>query len=332
MDNKDRIKWIDTAKGIGILLVIIGHTVEDYTIPEFLTRGLIYSFHMPLFFILSGITFRQPENYKYFWNNTRKSFKRLITPVLIVFSIQSIIGLNRITSQDIGLVDYVVNRIRTLIYSSGVAIHSINVEALGMTWFLVALFLSKLLYSLIGLIIKNKYMKLLTIIICNLIGVIISEHYYLPLVLDLVLVIQLYLDIGVRLQKVDMKHNSILQCTICVLLWLFIWFLSASFTLNYTEMASRRYILFLLNYIIEYCGTLFVCYLCICIDRFRITKVLNYLGRNSMTLFCVHSIEESIIQIWNISDIWYINIIIRLIFDLCVFAILMRLRDKYSKL
>ena len=156
MDNKDRIKWIDTAKGIGILLVIIGHTVKDYTDQEFLIRGLISSFHMPLFFILSGITFGQAENYKHLWYNTRKSFKRLIIPVLIVFSIQSIVGLN---SQYSDLGNYIVDRFKTLIYSSGADIDSIDVKALRMTWFLVALFLSKFLYNLVGLIIKNKYIK-----------------------------------------------------------------------------------------------------------------------------------------------------------------------------
>ena len=37
---------IDTMKGIGILLVVFGHTFHE--------SQAIYSFHMPLFFILSG--------------------------------------------------------------------------------------------------------------------------------------------------------------------------------------------------------------------------------------------------------------------------------------
>ncbi|HON53348.1 MAG TPA: acyltransferase family protein [Bacteroidales bacterium] len=56
-----RINWIDYAKVIGIYLVVLGHL----PIPE---QGsvYIYSFHMPLFFFISGflsktnnITFRQ---------------------------------------------------------------------------------------------------------------------------------------------------------------------------------------------------------------------------------------------------------------------------------
>ena len=56
----ERLQWIDTAKGIGIFLVVLGHAIRPgmIAIPwcDFLFR-LIYAFHMPLFFLLSGYTF-----------------------------------------------------------------------------------------------------------------------------------------------------------------------------------------------------------------------------------------------------------------------------------
>ncbi|MFT3966394.1 MAG: acyltransferase family protein [Sphingobium sp.] len=45
-----RIEWVDAAKGVGILLVIVGHVWWQ---PGPAHR-IIYAFHMPLFFILSG--------------------------------------------------------------------------------------------------------------------------------------------------------------------------------------------------------------------------------------------------------------------------------------
>ena len=48
----NRIEWIDSAKGLGIILVVLGHT---WDIPNWLYCG-IYAFHMPLFFMLSGLT------------------------------------------------------------------------------------------------------------------------------------------------------------------------------------------------------------------------------------------------------------------------------------
>lgn len=52
---KPRTQWVDMAKGIAILLVVIGH-FWDPTGPEAsLLLSVIYSFHMPLFIALAGI-------------------------------------------------------------------------------------------------------------------------------------------------------------------------------------------------------------------------------------------------------------------------------------
>ena len=53
MKGTDRIEWIDIAKGFGILLVILGHTIA-YDCSHIVYNS-IYSFHMPLFFFLSGV-------------------------------------------------------------------------------------------------------------------------------------------------------------------------------------------------------------------------------------------------------------------------------------
>jgi fucose 4-O-acetylase-like acetyltransferase len=58
-----RIAWVDSAKGLGIILVIVGHverglvssqTIQNTQAVRFLDAW-IYSFHMPLFFFLSGL-------------------------------------------------------------------------------------------------------------------------------------------------------------------------------------------------------------------------------------------------------------------------------------
>ncbi len=49
-----RIDWIDAARGIGILLVALGHTWGL----DPAAKKIVYAFHMPLFFFLSGLVFR----------------------------------------------------------------------------------------------------------------------------------------------------------------------------------------------------------------------------------------------------------------------------------
>lgn len=63
--EESRHDWIDVAKGIGILLVVYGHVARGVFSanlgmdPDFfiVVDRFIYSFHMPLFFFLSGIFF-----------------------------------------------------------------------------------------------------------------------------------------------------------------------------------------------------------------------------------------------------------------------------------
>lgn len=51
---KNRIEWVDCAKGLAIILVVYGHALTYYS-PNFDSIvHVVYSFHMPLFFVLTG--------------------------------------------------------------------------------------------------------------------------------------------------------------------------------------------------------------------------------------------------------------------------------------
>lgn len=56
-----RVEWIDFAKYIAIVLVIMGHVLSWYHPRYKAVYVAIYSMHMPFFFILSGLTFRVNE-------------------------------------------------------------------------------------------------------------------------------------------------------------------------------------------------------------------------------------------------------------------------------
>lgn len=70
MNKTTYLPWLDTAKGIGIILVIIGHSM-------FPMHTLIDSFHMPLFFVLSGLTFSAKSTFRSF---VAKKAKRILFP------------------------------------------------------------------------------------------------------------------------------------------------------------------------------------------------------------------------------------------------------------
>ncbi|WP_327753585.1 acyltransferase family protein [Sphingobium sp. SJ10-10] len=51
-----RLEWIDVARGIGIVAVVVGHVWTRGAL-----RDAMYSFHMPLFFLLSGLLSRPQQ-------------------------------------------------------------------------------------------------------------------------------------------------------------------------------------------------------------------------------------------------------------------------------
>ncbi len=61
VQTAERVAWVDCAKGIGIILVVVGHVLRGLNKTSAAVPGCaaidswIYAFHMPLFFFLSGL-------------------------------------------------------------------------------------------------------------------------------------------------------------------------------------------------------------------------------------------------------------------------------------
>ena len=76
-----RSEYIDIAKGLGILAVIWGHIIVGHW-----TGKLVYSFHMPLFFFISGMLFVK-EKYPKFGPFVIVRARRLLVPYICYFVI-----------------------------------------------------------------------------------------------------------------------------------------------------------------------------------------------------------------------------------------------------
>lgn len=86
METQNRNVTWDIVKGIAIVLMIIGHAeLQDDNV----VKRLIYSFHMPLFFIASGYFFslKSPQLLLV------KDIKHLLRPLLYMFIICTLYGI-----------------------------------------------------------------------------------------------------------------------------------------------------------------------------------------------------------------------------------------------
>lgn len=94
---KTRLTYIDTAKGLGILLVVYGHVLRGLmsagiTSPTgwaATSDTVLYAFHMPLFFLLSGVFFRA-EKYDHWWAGIKERLLDFVPVYLIWNLLQSL--------------------------------------------------------------------------------------------------------------------------------------------------------------------------------------------------------------------------------------------------
>ncbi len=83
---KERILYIDIAKAICIILVVVGHYVPSGSPEWWITlNDIIYKFHVPLFMFASGFVYiaTKKENQQY-WYFIMKKIKRLMVPYFVV--------------------------------------------------------------------------------------------------------------------------------------------------------------------------------------------------------------------------------------------------------
>ncbi|MDR0824099.1 MAG: acyltransferase family protein [Prevotella sp.] len=78
--EKERIEWIDIAKGIGIGCVVMGHIFS----PQMLANKIIFLFHIPLFFYISGFLYKKASRNGAY---TVKKLRNLIVPYFSVFAL-----------------------------------------------------------------------------------------------------------------------------------------------------------------------------------------------------------------------------------------------------
>ncbi len=138
-ENRIHIEWIDICKGIGIALVVLGHCLPFSTIQK-----MLYSFHLPVFFIIAGMLYQKNSSSccARFSTIARKAFKRLIIPYfslaafnLVIFSILHKLEISEILHYIIGI-----------LYSIGGSEWMPNCAPL---WFLTCMFWIRILESMI---------------------------------------------------------------------------------------------------------------------------------------------------------------------------------------
>lgn len=280
--NRQRLDYIDVAKGIGIILVVLSHIINQDSI----INAIIYSFHVPLFFILSGLFINPKQSFTtYFIKNVKRLLFPFVLFFLVGFGITYLVP--RLAKTEI------TDVIRQLVYAKPTEIN------VGPIWFLACLFDVSLLFYFYYKFILTKNNTIMTILSLGILGVV---AYYLPLLeekmgvllpfkLDVAFMALFFYVLGWLLKDVLLRIESfksiVFKVIICAILIAFVTS-STYFVLGLTNLSGGMYGSNLYMYLFTaFCGSLLV----IIVSTFlKNIKVLTFLGKNSLVIFSLHTI------------------------------------------
>lgn len=273
-----RKNWIDWAKAIGILLVVMGHS--EYSNP--LVVQMIFMIHMPLFFVVSGYLFKPNKSFR---EITISSWKTLIVPFFLFNLIVAVYQ----------LIPYILTFIKTGNIDWNAAIFQQILELpkgialtmfVGPSWFLLALVWCRYLTYLIHT--KNlKFTIAIIWIILFTIRIQTGVKYWFAI--DCGLAGFIWFEIGYLLKKYSNKLPEITPPY-----WILI--ISATAVLCYLGLKYNgqcNYILAKTKGIVGIlstgCGLISFFGICKLLD-YKESKLIKNISKASILIMCMHMV------------------------------------------
>ncbi|MBR6459039.1 MAG: acyltransferase family protein [Actinomycetaceae bacterium] len=340
-----RLEWLDIAKGIAIFLVVVGHTVDHGTV-----RQLIFSFHMPAFFILAGFTLRAKP-----WKTVlQSSAKRLLLPYILIVAIAV---LPNVLTSDAPISSRFLALAQALVFPAGYPSTQWMPQSMwagvrldyvgggfygvGMAWFLWCLFLARILANaLLRIAAKwkqdnNPWIIAGTGVLMLALAFVVPQKLlvYLPFDFDLALLAVGFMFFG---QLIKVLNAVRLKLVFVGVVAFILWIIATRYSTF--EMSSRAWGD---NYLLAICGalagTLALCYISLGIEALRTVPILRYAekavawtGRHSLEIYAMHAIDGrllmlSAISVAPIADSWIAKSLLRFGYDLLLVALVRKI-------
>lgn len=263
----ERLEYLDLSKGLGIILIILGHI---YEINNPITM-FAYSFHIPLFFIISGMLLKytdiESRNFKYI---LIKKFKSLIIPyisfeLLVIFLLMIKHGF---TLQEFKT--YINNSI--FMYSNA-----------GTTWFLVTLFFAEVIFLLLKKYTKSDIITIILSSILTIIALTIKADNHNILVVFRCFVAIGFLAFGYY--TFELVYNK--DMNFINILILFIFNYAMIYFNGFVDLFSLQYNNIVIYIVCSITGSMATIFL---FKKVYYLKLLSYLGTNTLIIMATHQV------------------------------------------
>ena len=294
--NQTRISWIDMAKGYGTILVILAH------IGSGIGRLWIYTFHMPLFFFLSGYVFSTKHEFREF---VRKKVKTLIAPYFCL-------GIPMILYETFVTQSWQQEKMKVFL---GLVWDLIWQRRLWTLWYIAVLFFLNLFFYLLVKKCKNERMLGMISMFCPVLGL---AYYalgggYLPWNIDVCLMAIPFFYAGYFMKKHVGQIEEVLNTKWKKLL-LFVWMLVLNLVFGslsvddswtglemfYSKYGSNP----IFTYIAAFAGIICM----IMVSKAFANRWICWLGENTMLYYAWHQtimmpVVEKLMEMCNITSL-----------------------------
>lgn len=270
-----RNRVLDIAKGIGIILVVIGHCYSR----ENIVLQLIYGFHMPFFFIASGILYAEK-----LINSGRfricKSAKKLLIPYF-VFETVFVIMLS-ILNRSESTLRLMCNYVQRVLTGLGITV----------TWYLPCCLIVYMVFALIKNNINNTMLQKMIIAFIFIVGVSVpvSGYWIVPL--------RAFVGLGFFAIGFYFKDafciNQVHTCIYIINLILYILLVYENGMVSLVSLDIKNPVLYTINGIL---GSFLLIQLSGILAKFCIYDIIRFIGQNSLIILCTHMIIIEVLRL-----------------------------------
>lgn len=272
-----RVKWLDSARGIGILLVVLGHIWLSGFGEKY-----IYSFHMPLFFLLAGYVYNA-DHYSHIKTFVIHKGRTLLIPYLsfsfITYAFWLLIE-RRVNPSPIDPLTAFLNIFR----SQGADDYLPHNPVL---WFLTCLFVIQIFFYFLAKL-KRTSLILPFLVLSSWAGYWLSQHISSTWFWssDVAFTGLVFYGLGYilktqpSLQRLMQSRLFYLAGIILIPAWL--WSATSNRFISLAYNVLGNYTFF---YIAALTGSLLIILLAKACTR---SRILQYLGKNSMIILSLH--------------------------------------------
>lgn len=280
-----RVRWIDNAKGIAMLCVILSHVGGG--LYGKVDLSFLHAVHMSVFFLLSGYTLKTQNITREFVN---KKFKRLMEPYFftcIAITLMDVFNcIFFIRDKKISTITYIVGKdiIRSF-FASGSVTNFAGIEIgsrIGAIWFLPAMLFALLIVQWVLNQNMEEWKRCVFICFVALIGYISSRYIWFPFSIQSGMTASIFVLTGHYL-----KRYSILEklkgVHYLVFLLIFIWGVYKEY--DHFFIVANVCPDLLITFFVSFSGSFLLLKLAKWMEK---DKILNFVGRHSIYFLCAH--------------------------------------------